>query len=73
MENKTAHRQDCRRVFKLYDPECPRCRELAQGSPARKGWGPSRDQRRAAEVSGHFDGEQHRTGGCGPVCTFGEW
>lgn len=33
------HTADCKRVFGRYDLTCPRCRELAQGMPARKGWG----------------------------------
>jgi len=52
---------------------CPRCDELTRGAA------PVRWRRRdsgyeaAAEVRAHFDSEKHRSGGCGPVCTFGEW
>ena len=56
---------------------CPRCDELAAGAPARQQpWRETRkqeDARRAAEIHAHFAGERHRSGGCGPVCTFGEW
>ncbi len=34
----TKHKEDCERVFKNYDMTCPRCVELANGSPARDGW-----------------------------------
>ncbi len=37
-EQKTKHIQGCRRVFKLYDAECDRCRELMAGSPPKPGW-----------------------------------
>jgi hypothetical protein len=70
---KTYHTEDCRRVFKRYDLSCPRCSELANGSEARKGWGPSNDQRRCVEIDSHFKSEKHLSGGCGIVCTFGEW
>ena len=54
---------------------CPRCDELLEGAaPVR--WRETRkqeDARRCAEIAAHFAGEQHRSGGCGPVCTFGEW
>lgn len=54
---------------------CPRCDELAAGAaPVR--WAPSRrddDERRAAEIRSHFASERHRSGGCGVVCTFGDW
>jgi hypothetical protein len=73
MSPKTAHRFDCRRVFSRYDRECPRCLELVNGAPARKGWGPSQDQIRCQEINAHFSGTKHLSGGCGIVCTFGEW
>jgi len=57
--------------------DCPRCDELHDGAPARElpwdpranvdGW-PS-----DARISEHFaPGGIHATGGCGPVCTFGD-
>jgi len=76
METKTRHDGTCGRVFGRYDMACSRCRELAAGAPARKGWGPSRaqmDARASAEVAAHFSGARHTSGGCGVVCTFGEW
>lgn len=54
---------------------CPRCDELLAGA-APVSWGPSRRQRDAvviAENRRHFGGQKHRSGGCGPVCTYGEW
>lgn len=72
----THHRADCRRAFRRYDPTCARCRELAAGAPPRAGWCMPRDaqdRRHAADVAAHVASERHRTGACGPVCTFGDW
>jgi hypothetical protein len=44
----TRHHDDCTRVFARYDATCPRCAELAQGAPARRGWG---GERRAGEAA----------------------
>lgn len=55
---------------------CPRCDELRAGYEPRKGWGGrgGYDERRLGrDVDSHFASEKHRSGGCGPVCTFGEW
>lgn len=58
---------------------CPRCDELTAGAPARQQpWRrretrAQEDARRAAEIRAHFNSERHRSGGCGPCCTFGEW
>jgi hypothetical protein len=71
----TKHKDDCKRVWKRYDTTCPRCAELASGAPAIQ-WRPSRQQQEAkncAEIRAHFQSHKHLTGGCGPVCTFGEW
>jgi hypothetical protein len=75
MDAKTVHNTDCKRVFKNYDATCPRCQELANGASARKGWNSRREQdlRRCAEIRSHFQSDAHRSGKCGPVCTFGEW
>lgn len=54
---------------------CPRCDELSAGAAPIK-WAPSRqaqDIQRCREISAHFASAHHRNGGCGPVCTFGEW
>jgi hypothetical protein len=56
-------------------PGCPRCDELLAGA-APVTWAPSRAQRDAAvsaENRAHFTSARHRSGGCGPVCTYGEW
>lgn len=37
-KTKTRHKDDCKRAFRNYDMTCPRCRELANGAKARKGW-----------------------------------
>lgn len=76
MANGTKHLADCERVFRNYDARCPRCSELAGGAEPRKGWGPSRAERDAQdtrEIEAHFASGRHRSGGCGVVCTFGQW
>jgi hypothetical protein len=54
---------------------CPRCAELNAGAPVVQ-WAPSRakqDAQRCHEIREHFTSHKHLSGGCGPVCTFGEW
>ena len=55
---------------------CPRCAELAAGAEPVQ-WKGNRaaqdDQRRCAEILAHFSSHKHLSGGCGPVCTFGDW
>jgi len=62
-------------AFGRKTPGCPRCDELLGGAePVR--WAMTRkqeDAQRSAEIHAHFAGQRHRCGGCGPVCTFGEW
>lgn len=55
---------------------CPRCDELTNGAEPVKGWGSLRkemDAERSASIHAHFSSTKHVNGGCGPVCTFGEW
>lgn len=62
-------------VFGRKTRGCPRCDELLAGAPAVK-WSPSRHQRdmeRSAEIRSHFTSYKHLSGGCGLVCTFGDW
>jgi hypothetical protein len=75
METKTRHDADCKKAFGRFDKECARCRELIAGAPARKGWNSraADDVRRGTEIDAHFQGARHLSGGCGIVCTFGEW
>jgi hypothetical protein len=58
-------------------PGCPRCDELIAGAaPVVQSWRGSRQRdadRHRAECAAHFASAKHRSGGCGPVCTFGEW
>lgn len=35
---KTLHKEDCKRVFKRYDADCPRCQELMGGAKPRDAW-----------------------------------
>jgi len=62
-------------VFGRKTEGCPRCDELIAGEPAVT-WAPSRavlDKIAATEIRAHFASEKHRSGGCGLVCTYGEW
>lgn len=62
-------------AFGRLTPGCPRCDELADGAKPVQ-WAHSRrddDRRRCAEIEAHFTSQRHLSGGCGPVCTFGEW
>jgi hypothetical protein len=65
-------------AFGRLTPGCPRCDELAAGAeprqqPWRRETRAAQDRRRCEEISAHVRSERHRSGGCGPVCTFGEW
>lgn len=54
---------------------CPRCDELNKGASTVK-WRKSqatRDAERTEDIRKHFDSEKHKSGKCGPVCTYGEW
>jgi hypothetical protein len=57
---------------------CPRCDELLAGAaPVQQAWRQNtrvaRDGRDCADIRAHFASERHRSGGCGLVCTYGEW
>lgn len=52
--------------------ECRRCDELRFGAPPVE-WAKGRDALRCEEIRSHFASAKHQSGGCGPVCTFGEW
>lgn len=58
-------------VFGRKTAGCPRCDELLAG--AKPVVWRSNDQARLSEVRAHFASHRHLSGGCGPVCTFGEW
>jgi hypothetical protein len=64
-------------VFGRKTPGCPRCDELLAGAaPIQQPWRGSRqrdDAERSAAIRAHFNSAHHRSGGCGPVCTYGEW
>ena len=75
-------------VFGHKTPGCPRCDELLAGAaPVVQDWRPKRcgcgqpaqpgylgtPVCRRCEYAQHVNGQRHRSGGCGPVCTFGEW
>lgn len=55
---------------------CPRCQDLRLGAPPRRLHGGNRRQAEAAamrDLEAHFNSHKHKSGGCGPVCTYGEW
>lgn len=57
---------------------CPRCAELDAGAKPIEWRGSARvkareNARHARELEAHFASDKHRGGGCGPVCTFGDW
>ena len=63
-------------VFGRKTPGCPRCDELLAGAAPVQWRGAWRQQQEAQDrrwAAEHFAGQRHRSGGCGPVCTFGEW
>ena len=51
---------------------CPRCDEMLAGAKPVQ-WKRSADTIRCDEISAHFKSHKHLSGGCGVVCTFGEW
>ncbi len=72
----TKHRDDCSRVFKNYDMECPRCVELANGSKPRDGWQKKYYETKAREEAQFLRSlESHDCvkSNCGPVCTAFDW
>lgn len=70
MADATRHSGNCKRVFRRYDPDCPRCRELLVGAAPRAGWQSSRD---AGPTLKEIREHNCKRAGCGPVCTFGDW
>ena len=62
-------------AFGRKTPGCPRCDELIAGAAPVVWRNTSKqdDVQRCAGIHAHFAGDRHRSGGCGPVCTFGEW
>jgi hypothetical protein len=64
-------------AFGRKTPGCPRCDQLLAGAPAivqdRGTRRADDDARQRLELAQHFASEKHRSGGCGPVCTKGDW
>lgn len=56
---------------------CPRCAELNAGAPViQQPWRGRKarfEAQRDEHLKSHFASEKHLSGGCGPVCTFGDW
>jgi hypothetical protein len=56
--------------------DCPRCDELHDGLPARPGFTTRRQElelQSRRDLDAHLASAKHRSGGCGPVCTYGDW
>lgn len=73
----TKHSNDCTRIFKRYDKNCPRCIELIHGSQARTGWQQAYysqkkkdEENRSRWMDQHFASEQHKAE---VVCTAFDW
>ncbi len=68
----TKHSDDCSAAFGRKDQDCPRCRELLAGAPARKGWtrptGETPAQFKASLQAALVEADRR-----GTVCTYGEW
>jgi hypothetical protein len=63
-------------VFGRKVADCPRCAELLAGAEPVRWAGTSGRQeaiRRSADIAGHFASAKHTSGGCGLVCTYGDW
>ena len=52
--------------------DCPRCDELRAGAAPRQ-WAKTSSQLLCEAIQLHFASHHHKSGGCGPVCTFGDW
>jgi hypothetical protein len=75
-DGSLKHSTECQMAFGRKDEECPRCLEMLNGAPARKSWHKSyyaAQQAASNEIKAHFSSHKHLTGGCGAVCTYGEW
>lgn len=72
MNIKTAHKANCKRVFKNYDRTCARCLELANGAAPREGWNNAKD-RAYQQFKRALDAHNCLTANCGPVCTAFDW
>lgn len=61
--------------------ECPRCDELRAGAKPREAHPAIKasirrrelDEQSSLAIREHFASDKHRSGGCGPVCTYGDW
>ncbi len=71
---KTLHADACRMAFGRKDPNCPRCRELIAGAPARSGWN-TRNRRAESDAAKRSAIASHccKRSGCGPICTAFDW
>ena len=71
----TKHREDCKRVFKLYDMNCRRCRELADGAKPRQGWNDQKikDELLRLKAIREHDFSPNNPRHLGGVCTCFDW
>lgn len=72
----TKHNDTCTMAFGRASRhhDCPRCEELKAGAaPVKWAERPTYDQEQVSAIRFHFSSQKHLSGGCGPVCTFGDW
>jgi len=74
----SMHSDECQMSYGRKDANCPRCVELMSGAKPRARFGgretrAQRDARQCEEIRAHFSSHKHLSGGCGVICTFGEW
>lgn len=69
---KTKHAVNCNKVFGRKDPTCPRCIELLNGAPPRKGWNYYKLQDEARRIEA-INSHDCKKSGCGPICTAFDW
>ncbi len=67
------HNANCKRVFARYDPDCPRCEELTNGAPPRKGWGDLKKRNEAARTKAIANHDFTACANKNFVCTCFDW
>lgn len=79
-DGSLKHSSECQMSFGRKDERCPRCVEMINGSPSRSGWQKKyysdkklQEQIEIQAIHAHHRSQKHLSGGCGPVCTFGDW
>lgn len=71
MTDKIIHNTNCKRVFKRYDPTCPRCKELINGAIPRKAWFTPRENIRESFTPCNHGSYNINPGGYCNICGSG--